>query len=393
MKTEIFSFIDGEKISDSKVKEKLPQTFFNDDRLNFIGIYATKEFFFYSLPKKYIFTNFKDDVTLIYSLILRYNKSISSKNDKDTNLDQFPILEYIDIFNYFKKFGLYQSTSKSYNKNYKGKINWKKTILSKNSIYQDKSIIFIPPIFTENNSESTFLSYIMDYILFDGYNLLFKYIPKFPKYTKKYNKLKNDFKKSVIIKKLLKELKSQKKDFNKKLILNCINYLKWKANFNGNVRLYINNGNYLWQNMVHKFLNHYFNSHAYSIEKKYPDKLIFNKNNLLNWISEKKLNIINYDKNNLYIKIDHFCETKSNIYLFDSKYYSDNLELNYKQISYYYLTKDQFENQEIISALCIPSNNSNTFYIKKHINRFNIDGLIIFEILINVNWLIKLYLE
>lgn len=80
------------------------------------------------------------------------------------------------------------------------------------------------------------------------------------------------------------------------------------------------------------------------------------------------------------------------IYLFDSKYYNDELSnLNYKQVFYHYYLKQRHPNMKIINGLLLPT--SGDYYIKNHIDRSDLDGVKVTEHYINLTTVLDFTLE
>jgi len=89
------------------------------------------------------------------------------------------------------------------------------------------------------------------------------------------------------------------------------------------------------------------------------------------------------------------------IYLFDSKYYSNEISgLNYKQAFYYYYLYNLYPNYKIYNGLILPTEKE--YYNKVHVDRSkqeNIehnkkqDGLKIIEHYININQILDCYLN
>ena len=87
-----------------------------------------------------------------------------------------------------------------------------------------------------------------------------------------------------------------------------------------------------------------------------------------------------------HIKID---DINKEIYLFDSKYYSEVKELNYKQMVYHYNLLSKYKNYKIVNGLILPT--SDKYSSRIHIDRSDIDNIKIVEHYLNIKELITDY--
>lgn len=70
---------------------------------------------------------------------------------------------------------------------------------------------------------------------------------------------------------------------------------------------------------------------------------------------QKRFTDIDLSKHNFYIDIDHISYENNILYIFDSKYYKDIKELNYKQLSYNEILRYHYsEVEEIHNLLILP---------------------------------------
>ena len=98
-------------------------------RVNFVGFILKKNVIFLSFPKHYNHGGMSDNELLvimkkIVEVIFRNRSSVGSSDIGDK--DEFPVLAYKNILNYYKKYGIYHSYRKFTKTGYQGKINWKK---------------------------------------------------------------------------------------------------------------------------------------------------------------------------------------------------------------------------------------------------------------------------
>ena len=158
-----------------------------------------------------------------------------------------------------------------------------------------------------------------------------------------------------------------------------------------------------WEKLVENYLNKNF----VSLDEN--ENLIIESNKKDNNIKFKKikeyveLDITQKYTNKYSIEFDHLYINNEIqvIYLFDSKYYSNEVGgLNYKQAFYYYYLYNLYPNYKIYNGLILPTEKE--YYNKVHVDRSkqeNIehnkkqDGLKIIEHYININQILDCYLN
>lgn len=108
----------------------------------------------------------------------------------------------------------------------------------------------------------------------------------------------------------------------------------------------------IWQTMISKYLNRHFigidsiNGAAIFDETSLNSTIMF---------EQKRFTDIDLSKHNFYIDIDHISYENNILYIFDSKYYKDIKELNYKQLSYNEILRYHYpEVEEIHNLLILP---------------------------------------
>lgn len=383
---EILIVKDGSSI-DNNLLSLLPSKLILDNKINFVGIIFIKKKLIVSFPKKYnISKDINKDINIMYQIVQKYNKSFGY--GININTDIFPLNEYISIYEYYKLNGLYSKTDNFINKGYGGKVIWKKTFNKSTKIISKDNLLFMPFCIKQKEEKIVFLSECMDYILFDGYDKFLKYINVTNGYIRQFNSdiFQNN---KLVLFKLHNMLNNNFKDQTRKLIYLCIRYFEWKSRCGNCIKFYVKNSNLLWQKMVHEYLNQNFAGIDNMNNK--TNKLLFNKKNKHIFEYEKSFKVRNKENKDITIRIDHYCYMENVVYLFDSKYYNVLNELNYKQIAYYYLLNKNYKLDTIfIGALFIPNNN---FSMSKHIDRYLIDGLLIYEINLNVNEVVEIYIK
>ena len=145
--------------------------------------------------------------------------------------------------------------------------------------------------------------------------------------------------------------------------------------------------------MVNKYLNDCF----VRVDKE-TCKLVFdyNKKSKTKQFENKKFNI-DKSKHKFFIRPDHYYMDDDTIYVFDSKYYQDISDLNYKQFSYTILLGNSqlCNNKNLYSALLLPGECENGLHLKLDTPycQLNQGCNYIIEHFLNVRVLMKNYLN
>lgn len=365
-------------------------------RVNFVGFILKKNAIFLSFPKHYNHGGMSDNELLvimkkIVEVIFRNRSSVGSSDIGDK--DEFPVLAYKNILNYYKKYGIYHSYRKFTKTGYQGKINWKKTIANSNKVIQENGIIFFPFINNIKKREHVFLSECMKFVFAEVFNeyreilnnlLPFKYDNisyNFANYQKTYielNIIKNRY----------------FKDTEKALINSLIMYFHWKSSNKNNFKMITSKFDIYWEQMINRYLNGKFSGYANNkiIWGDNSNKFVFESKHE-NLETNNTKNSPGYNGRSFSITLDHYCMDKDNkvIYVFDSKYYTDITSLNYKQLVYHYHMKENYKDYEVINGLFIPS--AQIYTTRMHLDRRDIDNILIMEHYVNLEEVLKYSLE
>lgn len=122
------------------------------------------------------------------------------------------------------------------------------------------------------------------------------------------------------------------KDTHKKLIANLISFFEQykKSPKGGDIHIKINYFDKIWERMVSAYLNKYF-----KCVDEVSNSIIFDKSLVASLLSfEAKEFAIDDSSHQFKIRLDHYAKQDDSIYIFDSKYYYNVSDLNYKQFSY-----------------------------------------------------------
>lgn len=365
--------------------------------ISFVGLVIHKNKILFSFPKHYDFQSISEDEKMecmreILSVISSNRIKVKGSFDNDSKdlKEEFPLRAYINIANYYKKFGLYKNQERYSVVGYNGRINWNKTINKSNKIFQEDTVLFYPFILSKIRSKDVFISECMDFILSDAFKYI-KLIDKVISYKPRYNnKIFNNF---PLVCNKLKQLKSKYfKNSEKKLIDSLIEYLTWKTKLKDNVRMLTLKFEDYWEDMMMEYLNRFFfdvkNDEIVWKEGQENTFIKPSQKSTESEVMEEKLNRLSYK-----VQYDHFMKTENKIYIFDSKYFNEVKKLNYKQLFYHYQLKQKYKKEdnriEIINGLLLPTERK--YHINVHIDRTDLDDVKIIEHFINLKEVIINY--
>ncbi len=305
----------------------------------------------------------EEDINLLFNVIKKYREIEKSKAragsylgaiDDDKFYSDYPFAEFFEIYDYFKKFGLYRENEHRVLAGGNGKVSWKHTISKSQKILCNNNLFFVPIYYNVNYSKNVFvtecMAFVIDYTLeffhsfFSMKNTGFK-----NNYFDYFNNI------DYVIGTLQKYEKELFKDSEKKLINSLKNFfVKYKEKANsGCIHVKISYFDKIWESMI----NQYLNRHFAGIDK-YNNSAIFDKDlDKSNYRFKKQSFHVDISAHNYTIEVDHISYTKPYLYIFDSKYYESLSELNYKQFAYGELLRshpDYREMSDLFNILILP---------------------------------------
>lgn len=369
-------------IENGKVLACFPKHFFGKEELNREYIEKIKGKYYIRLLLKVI----------IKSATKKSERSLGIAKDV---FSSFPFKSFYRIYEYYKKFGLFSETIDNFKYGYSGKINWKKTIENSPLIVNEKSVMYLPMVIQKKENKDVFITKCMAFAIDSTIDLM-KYIIKFDKTGIDYSNI--DFsKKDIILKKLHKYSREVFKDKDKMLIKNLIIFFKNIDGGSQNLYIKANTFSLIWEEMVENYLNNYFiGMDSKGQYLKFSDTRLKPKLNF-----ENRLFIPDASSENIYsLELDHYLNEDENVYIFDSKYYNEISKLDYKQVSYYYLTRgfDSHLGKNIYNALITPQSVNGRGSFKIHFrlkNEFNNENrdFVITEQYLNMKKVMKEYIS
>ena len=189
----------------------------------------------------------------------------------------------------------------------------------------------------------------------------------------KNNNLINN--RAYILKLLYQEKNLMFKDIHKKLVSSLIQFFEEfdSKKHGGNIHLKINYFNNIWQTMVNKYLNDCFIGISAT-----EDEILFDDSLQKSAVSFDKQTIHIDDSNNdFYIELDHYGIAADEQYIFDSKYYFELRDLNYKQFTYDVILDYKANisrKTKTYSALLLPGDKQNGFHFRLASSNMSILG-------------------
>ncbi|WJP97270.1 hypothetical protein [Macrococcus bovicus] len=349
MKPQIYIVQDGEELT-KEVEHLFEDIFsYNDVRIsskkklsNFVGFIFHESNWLVSFPKHYFDYKNKpliaepSDIETLFKCLMKYNSYHPIEFGKeDVNNSSYPLKYFFNIYDYYKKYGLYYIEEKNKSFGYNGKIIWKETLQKSSQVISDGNIIYIPPIVQKNNMDYDFVTKCMAYAI-DNTIEQFKKLLKLERTNFDISGVDWE-KKDAIIRRLKKIERETFKDKHLRLIKNLICFFQDIPSGKGQYVFKTNNFKFLWEEMMSFYINNYL--------------LFESESNNIYFSDDKLLIPHNFKKERFYpdarrksksrrLEPDLFNFINNEMYIYDAKYYSEVKKLDYKQVSYYFLLKD-----------------------------------------------------
>lgn len=343
---------------------------------DFVGFVLSSNEALVVFPKHYFSINelnnlnFKqniEDSELLFKVIGKYlddyfhspeaNKYFGSEIDYCSD---YPFKYFYEVYDYYKKYGIYHEDEIFIEKGIKGKISWKNTIQRSNVLVADENLIFYPLFSKKNRNKDVFLSDCMIFVINHTIES-FPFLLDMPLIPSKINYLNFLANKTSVINKLYQYKTRVFKDSHKKLINSLINFFEsFDSKMEGGKQhLKITYFDRIWEAMVDKYLRDCF------------VKVDEEKGILLFDSSQRKSNVtflrkkfdIDNSSNKFSIIPDHYGTDGNNQFIFDSKYYYEISDLNYKQFAYSILIAANVDSSiKTYSALLLPGFGENKLH-------------------------------
>lgn len=330
---------------------------------SFCGVVRRGTSILVSFPKHYMDLNEFNQLSesdkirhirLILDVIVSYelNPVYASFRKKDDLSTPFSFSSFFNVYNYFRKYGLYFKKRKNIKKGYNGKISWKETIHKSQKVINNGNLVFLPFFIRHNVSDEDFITKCMIFAI-NYTEELFGNLLDLPDNSSiasrgvdRYLKDNNE----AVVLKLEMMRKEIFKDIDRALLNDLINFFK---GINDNLHNIKDIKHYHFNNVWEKAVENYLNKHFIGVKN---DELMFGAPEKR--FSFKKLVLANYndavDHYKDTLQPDHYyCDNEKSVqYIFDSKYYNDIHGLNHKQFVYHMILCNRTENT--YDALIMP---------------------------------------
>lgn len=316
-----------------------------------------------------------DDVLLLFKVLRKYIKDTNSKSKADRYLgsvqdyeSDYPFKAFFDVYDYYIKYGVYFEEEFKVREGQKGKISWKQTIQHSNIMVSSSNIIYFPLYSKCKHVKNAFISDCMIFVINHTIKNFPYFLPLRP-ISGQYNEWDFIRNRDFVLRTLYQMRNQVFKDIHKKLVSALIIFFEEFDNVKhgGTIHLKINYFDNIWQTMVNKYLNDCFARIGLS-----EDVIIFDESLPKSPVSFKTVTYqIDDSSNHFQIELDHYGISEDEQYIFDSKYYYELNELNYKQFTYD-IVVDSFANRsrriKTYSALLLPGNEVSGFHLNLNKN-------------------------
>lgn len=300
-----------------------------------------------------------EDIKLLFDVFVKYTKEVSTTakaakyiGAKPEFESDYPFAPFFEVYKHFRQYGIYRESNIEIKPNANGPVAWRKTIQKAQTIVSEGNLIFSPLYRKKKKQENVFLSECMVFVI-DHTISNFPYFINLPKTGYKISSF-NFIKHREYTLQQLRQISSKTfKDTQKRLIANLINFFEQynKSPKGGDIHIKINYFDKIWERMVSTYLNKYFKS-----VDDVSNSIIFDNRLISSHLNfETKEFAVDDSSHQFKIRLDHFAQKDDSIYIFDSKYYYDVSDLNYKQFSYNEMLRGGIsKNTKIFSALILP---------------------------------------
>ena len=253
------------------------------------------------------------------------------RKSQDIYQSNFPFAAFWKIYEFYQSHGLCFEDNVSIAENSGARISWKNTISRSQKYIINKSIIMFPLYYRRYNHLLGFVSecmiFAIDYtvskfgVLLDA-QATGRDFPEFDYLGERKN----------VVNALLQLRQKTFRDQVRELIDALIAFFS-KVDIGGDFYLKHYNFSAIWEDMVTEYLCKYYKGidsfRKIIFDKVSPSGLIF---------SEQSFHT-NAAKQSQFISPDHYCGNADTQLIFDAKYYTKIIGMNYKQIAYLFMLK------------------------------------------------------
>ncbi|UNC19685.1 LlaJI family restriction endonuclease [Latilactobacillus sakei] len=339
---------------------------------NFVGFIYKGNQVLVSLPKHYV--NYKNsdveltkpvlgqqDSELLFRVITKRNLVKTDEligRSGDSALSNYPIDSFYEIYRYYQRYGLYQESEVYSHQNGRGVISWRDTVRKASNVITDnRKLVLLPLYKREKRSKSVFLTSCMTFAI--QYTLdQFRFAIRLPFQGGLSINLNMIDHADQVVRRLREIEHKMFKDIHKHLINSLINFFENipPRGFDLKVKSY--NFETTWEYIVEEYLNQQFSGFK-------DEKLIFSaaRKNIFKFDTQVTVDVDKAHKDHR-IRLDYFVRINNTQYIFDAKYFRNIYGLNYKQLAYSLLLKNEAD--RTVNTLIIPTSGESGQTIKPH---------------------------
>lgn len=269
----------------------------------------------------------------------------------------YPFVEFLEIYDYFEKYGIFFEKKRRIKQGENGSYAWKKIISKSNVYFNGNNIIYTPLYSKINYKQLSYISSAMTYVInstIDNFTFLFD-LKKAPVLYQSESEFSSPV---FVINKLAAEATRIHKDDEKQLVRSLIAFFEFKKRERSSgMHVKVNYFNNVWQRMVHLYLNRHYERIDMNNEIVISPNFHRNNNPRDEFFSVKNLSV-DISSHLFEVQFDHYHLDNSVQLIFDSKYYDEDTDLNYKQLAYHEMLTKNYRDSAIntYSALIFPGN-------------------------------------
>lgn len=348
----VFDFV-GFITSNNETLAVFPKHYFSLEEIEELNSTPSPDIYDANLLFKAISTYMRED-TLRTATAEKY---IGEQKEYESD---YPFNAFFEVYDYYRKYGLYYEEETIVTRGQRGKISWKDTIRHSNILISGGNIVFTPLYSKVKNRKSDFISDCMVFVI----NHTLKTFPFFlsmKSITGKNSKFDFIANKEYVLKQLYRIQNSVFKDIHRKLVSSLIKFFEelQQKKHGGDVYVKISFFDKIWQRMIEKYLNDYFAG----VDAE-SGGILFDENQETSAVRFAESTFSIDDSHNSFkIRPDHYGKEEGKQYIFDSKYYYELSEMNYKQFTYDVLLQALNSEDKTYNVLILPGEPHNSSHL------------------------------
>lgn len=337
---------------EEKVLVIFPKKYYEETQINSMNLTHSKQ---------------HSDIRLLFNVILKYRERENTRATAKSHIgsqdgydSDYPFKAFYEVYGYYQRYGLYKEKEEKVVQGTTGRISWKDTITKSNKIISGGNLIFSPFYVKKKNFNSVFLTECMAFII----DYTINHFRDFLNLKKTGFRWEFDYLNNIdyVLQQLKISSNSVFKDVNKRLIESMIEFFEQYRGKTrgGNIHVKVRYFDMVWQKMIASFINKHFSGIDTVTGAAIFDMSL--KHSVVAF-HDKTYNDIDDSPHNFSIDVDHLAYESGKLFIFDSKYYLDIKELNYKQFAYNELLRYHYPGMtEMYNILILPGDDSSKIH-------------------------------